>query len=450
VFLGAMLVGGACGDSKDPLRPVQVVAEVNEHIATVVNVRWTTELPSIGYVEYGPTQDMELNTPLEATQVQQHAMSLFGLTADTVVYFRVVTWDGAAASASAIADVRTGDLPVGMPPITQTGAGQDGFIVVPILGAKTAVTIINPKGQIVWYHTDERALDFYRARLSLDGKSLIYNAAKISGAPSPVSELVRVALDGSATSSVPVPFLAHDFVEHPDGTLAAIAVEFRDFEGMQLRGDKIVEIAPDGTQRTVWSAWDCFDPAQVKGDNLEQGWTFANSLDFDAAANVYYLGMRNFSSIARINRASGACEWVLGLSAPTFTFAPGSARFLHQHQFQVRGNRILIMDNDGIPGNQSRVLEYELDLTAKVATQVWSYVSSPSVYTFVLGEPIRFDDGSTFINWSAAGQMERLDAAGTSIWKMNTGAGFIFGFQMLASSLYPPPAAALSNLALGR
>ena len=94
---------------------------------------------------------------------------------------------------------------------------------------------------------------------------------------------------------------------------------------------------------------------------------------------------------------------MLGLCGATFTFAPGAARFLHQHQFQVRGNRILVMDNDGSPGNESRVLEYELDLDAKMATQVWSYVADPSVYTFVLGEPMRFDDGSTFVNWSAAG-----------------------------------------------
>jgi hypothetical protein len=148
--------------------------------------------------------------------------------------------------------------------------------------------------------------------------------------------------------------------------------------------------------------------------------------------------MRNFSSITKINRSSGACEWVLGLVASTFDFAPGSARFLHQHQFQVRGNRVIIMDNDGSPGNESRVLEYELDLERSLATQVWSYVAQPSVYTFVLGEPTRFDDGDTFINWSAAGQMERVTAAGEARWKLNTAAGFVFGFHTLVSSLYPP------------
>jgi hypothetical protein len=324
-----------------------------------------------------------------------------------------------------------------MPALTVTGSGFDGFIVVPVLGATTAVTIINAQGQIVWYHTDDRQLDFYRARLSIDGKSLLYNAAQISGEPSAAAEIVRVSLDGAQSSSISVPFLAHDFVELSDGTLGAIAFEDRqDASGNRVRGNKLVEIAPDGAQRTVWTSWNCFDPAAVPGDDPKQGWTFANALDYDPAADAYYVGLRNFSSIAKVNRATGACDWVLGLYGSTFTFAAGAARFLHEHQFDVHGDHILVMDNDGAPGDESRVLEYQLDFMTMQATQVWSYIASPSVYTFVLGEPIRLPDGGTFINWSTAGQMERLDAGGASIWKLNTGAGFAFGFQTLASSLY--------------
>ena len=31
------------------------------------------------------------------------------------------------------------------------------------------------------------------------------------------------------------------------------------------------------------------------------------------------------------------------------------------------------------------------------------------------------------------------DPAGTTVWKLNTGAGFVFGFHTLAASLYPTP-----------
>jgi hypothetical protein len=428
----------ACDDAEDARAPREVSAEVSAHIATVVTVRWATDEPTIGYVEYGPTAAMAFKTPLADDESKAHEQLLLGLTADTLIHYRVVTWDGDDAAASDMQTVRTGDLPVGLPRLEVEGDGHDQLTIVPVLGSTTAVVIIDPDGKIVWQHRDDRDLDFYRARLSVDGKSLLYNAASVSGDPADDSELVRVALDGSESSSIPVPLLAHDFVEHPNGTLAAIVVEYRDVEGSEVRGDKIVEIDPeDGAQTTVWTSWDCFDPSEWTGDAPDHGWTFANALDYDANEEAYYLGMRNFSSIAKIDRETGACEWVLGLSAPTFEFADGSARFLHQHQFHVRGDRIVVLDNEGSPGNESRVIEYQLDFEANVATETWSYVSDPTVYTFVLGEPTRLDDGSTFVNWSSAGQLERVSQDGESLWKLNSPAGFAFGFHTLAASLYP-------------
>jgi hypothetical protein len=430
-----------------------IKAEVSPHIATVVNVSWSTGAAVKGYVEYGPTRELGSRTPLEAVATNAHSATLLGLHAETDYFYRVVD---AAGSASSIAKVRTNPLPIGLPQLTMTGTGLDGFIVVPILGATRAVLMLDREGKIVWYRcvpknaqgkpdcqaeeAPENKLEAYRARISHDGKSVIFNAAKISGDPSPISELVRVSLDGSETKSIPIPLLAHDFVEHPDGTLGAITFEYQgEYEGVPVKGNKLVEVAPDGTQRTVWTSWNCFDPAQIQGEEITGlGWTFANALDFDPAADAYYMSFRNFNSIAKVNRATGACEWVLGAGGGTFTFAAGSARFLHQHQFHLNGNKILIMDNDGMGGRTSRLLEYELDFTAMQATQIWTYVATPPVYAFVLGEPSRLADGRTFVNWSSAGQMELLSSDGTQLWKLNTGAGTVFGFHTLARDLYAP------------
>jgi len=426
-------LAGACGS--DAELPTGVTATVSDDITTVVEVRWTTEDATAGYVEYGLPGQPRRRTPLEATPGTAHAQALLGLKADEVYEYRVVIGE----ESSEVATVRTGDLPLGMPPLTTVGSGQEEFVLTPVLGSSTAVLIVDQDGEIVWYHMDDRELDFYRARLSVDGKSLLYNAASVSGTPSDASELVRVALDGSSTSSIPVPLLAHDFVEHPDGTIGAMVVEYGDFDGTEIRGDKIVEIDRDGNIETVWTSWDCFDPAETPGDDIDLGWTFANALDYDPEEDAYYLGMRNFSSIAKIDRQSRACEWVLGTFGGTFDFAPGSTRFLHEHQFHLQGNRIVVFDNDGSPNDDSRVLEYELDFDAMVATEVWRYVSEPTVYSFVLGEPTRLADGDTFITWSAAGQLERVSPEGVSRWKVNSGAGYAFGFSTLAKSLYAGP-----------
>ncbi len=440
-LVGLSLLASAvgCGDSgNDPNRPSDVSAEVSEGMATVVRVSWRTHVPTRGYVEYGPDEELGSTTPLETDPTREHSALLLGLRDSTEYSYRVVTWDGANAGASEIRSVRTESLPSGLPNIDVEGDGNDRYIVVPILGQKPAVAILDPEGQLVWYRPDDSGLDVFRARLSVDGKCILYSASSVAGDPEDDTHITRVSLDGTETSRIDVPLLAHDFVEHEDGTLGAIVVEYRDVDGNQVRGDKIVEIDPDGDETTVWTSWDCFDPADAPGEDPEADWTFGNALDYDAKDDAYYLGMRSFSSIVKISRETGECEWVLGSTAPTLEFAEGSKRFLHEHQFEVNGNHILVMDNDGSTGveRQSRVIEYELDFEEETATEVWSYVADPPVHTYVLGEPNRLSDGSTFINWSAAGQMERVDEDGDVTWKLTSDLGTAFGFHTLAETLY--------------
>lgn len=439
--LASLIAASACGESNDVERPGGVSAQLSETIATVATVTWTTATPSVGYVEYG-IGELSERTPLETEPVTEHRVTLLGLAAASTYDYRVVNTDGEARARGETLRLDTGDLPGGLPRLTVTGEGtHDQFTLVPILGSTTAVSIIDPEGRIVWYHRDDRDLEFFRARLSVDGKSIVYNAANVSGDPSAESELVRVALDGSSTTSVPVPLLAHDFVEHPDGTLGAIVFEDRDVDGTMVRGDKIVEVSPSGEVETVWSAWDCFDPTAEPGDTPELGWTFANALDYDPAEQAYYLGIRNFSSIVKIDRATKECLWVLGLYASTIDFSLESEVFLHQHQFQVRGDRIVVFDNEGSLENESRVLEYQIDFANNVATQVWSFVSDPVVSAFVLGEPTPLEGGDMFINWGSAGQLERVTPDGRSLWKLNTPLGYVFGFNTVAETLYAEPSA---------
>ncbi len=419
------------------IRIDDVQATVSDTISTVVFVQWSTDAPARSFVEYGLTEELDRATPQTPEASEEHRATLLGLRANTQYYYRVVALsDASEPTYGSIQTVTTSNLPLDLPAITQTGDGHDLFTIVPILGATTAVTIIDSQGEIVWYHLDDRELDIYRARLSVDDQSLLYNAASVSGDPAEDSELVRVALDGTETTTISLPLLAHDFVELPDGTLAAIVVEYRDHEGSTLRGEKIVEVSLDGTQTEIWTTWDCFDPVDHPGDDMAHGWSFANALDYDPEQDVYYLGMRNMSSIVKIDRKTGACLWVLGGPAQTISFAPGTTGFLHQHQFDVINSGIIVFDNEGLIGDESRAVEYQLDLSAGEAVEVWSYQTDPSIYTFVLGEVTRFDGGDTLVNWSTAGQIERVSREGTSKWKINTALGFAFGFHTLAESLY--------------
>lgn len=427
-----LLLLAGCPDPKGSAGISDVTAEVSAYIGSVVIVRWTTSGDVATYVRYGGDDTLALSTP-EVAGAGEHTAYLIGNPAEAEVRYQVVPADG--SEGSDVGTITTNPLSVDLPSLTVEGGGNDQFIVNPLLGATTGPTIIDPEGRFTWYWKDTRGLDVYRARVSRDHEWMIYNAASVSGDPADDSVIVKVRLDGSEEQTVAVPLLAHDWVELPDGTLTVMAVEYRDEAGNPsdaengIRGDKLVEIAPDGTQTDVWSAWDCFDPETDIGTDSEIGWTFANALDYDEGRDSYFLSLRNFSSIVRIDRATGTCPWVFGSTAATLEPSEGSEVFLHEHQFEVEEDSIVVFDNDGAPGNESRVLEYAWDEDANTAESVWEYRTDPSIYTFVLGEPHRLDDGDTMITWSVGGKIERVSPDGTATWSVSSELGYAFGFM---------------------
>jgi hypothetical protein len=127
---------------------------------------------------------------------------------------------------------------------------------------------------------------------------------------------------------------------------------------------------------------------------------------------------------------------VFGTHGATIEPDNSSDIFQHQHQFEVLEDSFLVFDNDGSTNPTSRVLEYRLDPDSGTAEQIWSYVPDPNLYTFVLGDVNRFDDGDTLITWSVLGQIDRVSDSGSVGWTLNTSIGYIFGFNNVTSTMY--------------
>ncbi len=453
-YAGVVAVAAVAGCDGEGLRPngiSELQATVSEVIPTVVTVSWKTDTALTGHVVFGASG--ELSTPEETVASTEHSAILLGLPASTDAEWTVVMSDGHSETGV----VNTGTLPNTLPSVTATGT-HDEYTVTSVLGGVTGPAILDPQGRFVWFYPDSHGLDVYRARLARDGKSVLYNAANVSGTPSDSSVIVRVSLDGTEESEIPVPLLAHDFVEMEDGSIVAMAVEFRDAgsdtgdtgAASQIRGDKLVQIAPDGTQTDLWSSWDCFDPATDIGTDQDAGWTFANSLEYDATSDggsgAFELSLRNFSSITHIPRVpptSGSrCDWTFGTTAATVT---PDVPFLHSHQFQLLHanttndvGSMLIFDNAGM-GNASRAIEYSFDPAQPVAHKIWEYDPSPSIFTFVLGDVARLDGGDTVVDFAVSGEIDRVTPAGAVAWRVNTALGYGFGFMTQTPSLYSSP-----------
>lgn len=424
----------ACGSELEPKRPSNVAVLPSAEIATVVTVSWHTDEPTIGYVEYGPSSAMEWSTPLETEPSTEHSASLFSLHADTAYSYRVVTWNG-DAGASDVLGFRTGALPAGLPTFTATGS-FDQYVAVPIRGAVPAVVVLDPSGAVVWYHQDTSGLDLLRARVSTDGRSVLYNRTRVDEPSTQDSAIVRVALDGSKTDVIPVPFLAHDFLELENGRLAAIVVDRRD----GVRGDAIVEIEANGTLKPVWSAFDSFDPTTVTGDGTGGAWTYANALAYSATEAAYYVSLQNFSSVLKVPAAGGDPEWVLGSTGATFAFAPGNAPFVRQSGIaRFTDDGMTIIDNGATAGS-SRVVEYNLDVDMNLAVELGTYAPSPGVSVGEIGGIVRLSLGEWVVSWGDAGRIDLVeDATATdkaATWTLQSASARL-GYHAVTKSLYP-------------
>jgi hypothetical protein len=91
----------------------------------------------------------------------------------------------------------------------------------------------------------------------------------------------------------------------------------------------------------------------------------------------------------------------------------------------------------GSSGDGARALEYELDLEANEATEVWRYVADAGVGVAQRGELTRLANGDTFVNWASAGHMELVNKDGEVTWSLEADGDLEFGFHTLARNLYP-------------
>ena len=284
-----------------------------------------------------------------------------------------------------------------------------------MLGRPPAVLIIDPNGEIVWYHRDDRELDFYRARLSrrrqepaLQRRERLGRSGRRLRARARRARRLGDQLDPGAAAR---PRLRRAPGRHARGDRRSSTATSR---ASRLRGDKIVEVDPDGGEPTRCGARGTASiPPSGRATTSTHGWTFANALDYDPDEDAYYLGMRNFSSIAKIDRASGDVR-VGARRERADLRVRAAARRASCTSTSSRCAAIAssCMDNDGQPRQRVARARVRARLRREGGDQVWSYVADPTVYTFVLGEPTRLDDGSTFVNWSSAGQLERVTRRG--------------------------------------
>lgn len=429
----------APGDDDDTASVIEnLEVDVSEVIGSVVALRWSTATETGGRVEFGPTDALGRQVLDPAGTAVTHEVTLLGLVADTEYHYRVVATEGDEEIGSSDGTFLTGSLPgelVGIDLQVEVPSPEEahgGFIAVPLISQVSIPTIVDGEGNPVWWHVDETPHEtITTVYLTTDRKSVIYNSFHMQGDDDDDGEtpekMVRVSLDGREVERIDAPHHTHDFAELPDGTLAYIAEDRKDFDGELIRGDKIVELHPDGTSEDAWSVWDHFDYDPEQEPQAGTGYTHANALDYLPAEDAYYVSLRSQSCIVKIDRATGQVVWTLGSYLSDFEFV-GSYPISDQHQFHVLGENVLIFDNGFVEDQASRAVEWSLDTGAGTADLAWSHYTDPVLYIISGGDVTRLPSGNTLITWSSAGQIDEVDPEGDLVWRLFTFVGYGVGF----------------------
>ncbi len=451
LLLGAALLGcaePASGGAGHRAFEVEVVR--SEEIPTVLAVTFRHPLEGIdeAYVEIGRDRRYSLDlVPAEATDDGYRA-TIMGLKPLTDYHLRAGLLDGDASYVSGDHVVSTGAAPQAVPSLElstgDAGTSPGGYFITSCPVTPSWMLVYDADGDPVWWTSPPVEGVITRSALSLDRTRFlgtVYAPGDDRASYMEQAALFAVSVDGSTFEEIPIDGPHHDFVEREDGTIAAIAYDVVEDGATTLVDDSIVELDPDGDQRTVWLHGAAVEGAVTRSD--QQAITLlghANALDYLPQTDAYVLSMRNENTLYAVDARTGETLWVLGDLGDIHLADGDGSLFTNQHQFQVLDDGgIVVFDNGDLVNDCSRAVEYRWDPDTGIAENVWEYALDPCVRASTLGDVTRFDDGKTMITWSTQGEIDLVDDTGELLWSLNAGLGGALGYVQWTDSLNARP-----------
>ncbi len=442
-LVGCVPGGGPNGDGV----VLQPEIERSEAISTVATVRWSIEVETLvgAEVAFGRGAPDEFVAPAVEVAPGEFEAVLLGMKPNTTYQLQVSLTTDHDTFTSEVQEVTTGGVPTEIPqplldddlhdPDLQAG----GFVLTSFTPGPAV--ILDADGEVVWWHLPE--LDFVhtvnRLVLSEDRRSalyLVFTTRQHGGIDSHMRMLYRVTTAGELIETIDVPQAHHEFVELADGTIAILNYDARDQDGVEVAGERLTEVAPDGTERDVWSIWDHVPwntDQQFEGGEV---WGHCNTLRYEEDQDAYWLGSRNFSTLFQIDRETGDVLQRVGRTDPDYELVGDAEWFLNQHQFRLLDGGLLVFDNGVQAGTNTRVSEFALDEGSWEAERVWGYEPDPPMGVYAFGDVERLPDGNTLIAWGASGRIEEVTADGQIVKRLDISLGAASGYFEWMESLY--------------
>jgi len=300
-------------------------------------------------------------------------------------------------------------------------------------GPLSWATTIDACGNHVWWEpVDNPDNRIYRAKLALDGDSLLI-AEKDRDGLVDTAWARRITPEGKELSRTRTIEAHHDLVEIDDGSLAWISHQYADNiwfvgleedivsdvirtaeEGDETESDERIFSLFDDSDVETWWVCEHMGPSQRVPGFAE--WSHSNSLMWEPKDEALYLLIRYWDSVVKLDR-KGQVDWYLGGPLNDFEIIADTVLPSHGHMSEVWPGGMLVFDNRNHTPLASRVVEYAIDEEAMTVEEVWSAEEPDGQLVNFLGDARRLPNGNALVSWSTSGRITEYDRKGKIVWE---------------------------------
>ncbi len=426
-------------DVTDPCEGLEVSglsARVHEDYGTLVVVSWHQDAVATVSVEYSFDEGTWNSTPPVADASGAQEQLLLGVPYDTEVTWRVVNDCGDnGVFTSDETTISTGVRPAGLPiPLAVSGDSSrwdaDIDYVFTNLQGRWSV-LVDRLGRVVWAReTPQTALTLY-PRLSYGGDALLIDQGTFwtSFDDGAASQVLRTNIDGSVEVFYDTPGLFIGFTDLPDGTIAWPATGD---STAAINDDTLETLTPAGEQVRIWS---CREFMMDMRDGGTRGdYCAANTLSWSEERDSFLWTSFAPEGIIEIDRATGQAVRYFGHLAGAWGFGPSSREFWlpHGSYFTDEGTLLLSSDLSAF-GEETIVIEYELDEASETLVEIWSFGEGEGLYGGERGEAQRLPGGNTLQNIGGLEcTLREVTPEGDVVWEVDWEAGGLGGSSPVA------------------
>lgn len=447
------LLSSACGNDSAspraataPLIESSAIARSAENVLSgivSVSVR-DADSVAVRFRLAGAGAEADSVTPAAAVVAGWITMPVLGLLPAREYELRVVAYGRGGTIVGPPFAFLTDPLPADLPSYSAAGDNPSpGYIA---MAAGVYGLVIDNTGRVVWYHRFPNG-PWLNFMAQPNGH---YVARLVTADPTDVESWVELDPLGNVTRilgcRLGLQARFHDLIVEPDGAYWILCDDARTMDlsevggaaAARVTGTSVQHVSRAGELLFRWTPFDHFritDVDSMTRSGSSVNWTHGNSLDFDRQGNLL-VSFRNLNEITNIDARSGEVLWRLGGLRNEFTFSDGARPFAGQHSIRaLPSGEFVLLDNIG--DTESRVEQWAVDASTRVARMTASYGSSPQVRTLIGGSVQRLSTTRTLVSFGTEGRVEEYDAAGTVLWRLGGTPGYVFRAQRFPS-LYRP------------